>query len=119
MVTSPLHQGNALAVTLLQEIHRNYNAIRFDQFAALHGVSAAYVSKLMRRVTGKSCTELLQTRRLTKAADLLSRTNLSVLEICAAVGYSNSSHFYRIFEKEFGCSPSEWRKKSRPQPPEP
>lgn len=110
MTLSSLHRGNALAVSLLQEIHQNYATLSFAHFAAAHGVSSAYVSKLMREVTGNTCTELLQNRRLKKARDLLENTSLTVLEICGAVGYSNSSHFYRLFEKEFGCSPLAYRK---------
>lgn len=109
MALSSLHRGNALAVSLLQEIHQNYQTLSFADFAAAHGVSAAYVSKLMREATGKTCTELLQARRLKKARDLLENTSLTVLDVCGAVGYSNSSHFYRLFEKEFGCSPSAYR----------
>ena len=37
---------------------------------------------------------------------MLRETDLSVMEICAAVGYSNSSYFYRIFESATGMSPA-------------
>lgn len=112
MALSTLHKGNALAVSLLREIHRNYQTLQFSDFAKAHGVSSAYLSKAARAATGKSCTELLQARRLKKAKDLLENTNLSILEICAAVGYSNSSHFYRLFEKETGLSPTAYRQHS-------
>ncbi|MBE5783323.1 MAG: helix-turn-helix domain-containing protein [Clostridiales bacterium] len=110
MTLSTLHKGNALAVKLLREIHRNYQTLCLSDFAKAHGVSPAYLSKAARTATGKSCTELLQARRLKKAKDLLENTNLSVLEICAAVGYSNSSYFYRLFEKEEGVSPTAYRR---------
>ena len=113
MTLSSLHRGGALAVSLLQEIQRNYPSLRFDAFAAAHGVSPAYLSKLTREATGKSCTELLQARRLKKARELLLQTDLSVLEICAAVGYANSSYFYRLFEKNEGVSPAQFRRKNR------
>lgn len=110
MSLSALHRGNALAVALLREIHRNYAAISFADFARSRGVSPAYVSKTVRLATGKSCTELLQARRMKKARELLEHTNLSILEICTAVGYSNSSYFYRLFEGETGLSPAEYRR---------
>lgn len=110
MSLSTMHKGNALAVQLLREIHRNYQTLCLSDFARAHGVSPAYLSKAARAATGKSCTELLQARRLKKAKDLLTNTDLSVLEICAAVGYSNSSYFYRLFEKEEGISPTAYRR---------
>lgn len=113
MTLSALHKGNALAVSLLREIHRDYQTLRFSDFAAAHGVSPAYLSKVARAATGQSATRLLQLRRLKKARELLENTDLSVLEICAAVGYSNSSHFYRIFERDAGCSPSAYRQQAR------
>ena len=33
----------------------------------------------------------------------------SVREICAAVGYSNTSHFYRLFTELCGMNPTQWR----------
>ena len=44
------------------------------------------------------------------AAELLSRTRLSVSEISERIGYTSPSDFYRIFQKCRGCSPSEYRK---------
>lgn len=116
MTLSALHRENALAVSLLQAIQRNYQSLCLGDFAKAHGVSPAYLSKAARAATGKSCTELLQDRRLKRAQELLADTDLSVLEICAAVGYSNSSYFYRLFEKTFGCSPSVFRKRAQVKP---
>ena len=69
----------------------------------------AYLCKVLKEATGKNCTALLQERRIEKAKRMLRETDLSVMEICAAVGYSNSSYFYRIFESATGMSPSAWR----------
>lgn len=113
MTLSALHRENALVVSLLQAVHRDYQTLCLGDFARAHGVSQAYLSKAARAATGKSCTELLQARRLKRAQELLANTTLSVLEICSAVGYSNSSHFYRLFEQAFGCSPSAWRKETQ------
>lgn len=110
MTLSPLHRENALTVALLRAIHRDYQTLCLSDFAKAHGVSAAYLSKAAKGATGKTCTALLQARRLEKAKALLENTDLSVLDVCGAVGYSNSSHFYRIFESAFGCSPTQWRK---------
>jgi AraC family transcriptional regulator, transcriptional activator of the genes for pyochelin and ferripyochelin receptors len=47
----------------------------------------------------------LRNYRLEMAQNLLLESNLSVLTVASAVGYSNSSHFATAFKKKFGISP--------------
>lgn len=100
---------NLLVIELLQEIRQNYAAFSLADFAARRHVSSAYLCKVIKAATGKNCTQLLQERRLEKARRMLLETDLTIVEICAAVGYNNTSYFYRIFERAFGMSPSAWR----------
>ena len=44
-----------------------------------------------------------------KAAALLSGTKLSVSDIIMAVGYENTSYFYRAFSEMYGVTPREYR----------
>lgn len=75
-----------------------------------HGVELSALSRLIRRHTGCTFTELLHTARFNRAMALLSGTQLSVADIAAAVGYENTAFFYRSFAKRFGCTPAEYRK---------
>jgi len=104
-----VHQENLYAIELLQEIRMHYDSFSLKDYAAQCHVSSAYLSRVLKEATGKTCTELLQERRIEKAKKLLQETDLSVSEICEAVGYRNSSYFYRIFEQAAGMSPSQWR----------
>ena len=101
--------GNALVVALLDEIRHNYASMSLTDFARTHRVSAAYLSQTVRRATGLTATEHLQRRRIDRAKKLLRETDLNVMEICAAVGYSNTSHFYRLFIALCGMNPTQWR----------
>ena len=104
-----VHQENRYVIDLLQEIRQHYEAFSLKEYAAQCGVSSAYLSRVLKEATGKTCTQLLQERRVERAKRLLLETDLSVYEICEAVGYRNSSYFYRIFEETEGMSPSQWR----------
>ena len=64
---------------------------------------------LLRRLTGKNYTELVQNKRLTQAAYLLETTGLSVADIGERVGYENMSYFHRIFKERYGISPKKYR----------
>ena len=108
-MTLPATGGNALVVAALDEIRHNYAVIRLKDFAAAHHVSAAYLSQAVRRATGLSCTEHLQRQRIAQAKRLLRETGLSVMDVCCAVGYSNTSHFYRLFTQVCGMNPTQYR----------
>ena len=73
------------------------------------GYSVPYVSSKFRDTVGMTFSHYLQKERVNRSRALLLCTNLSVEEICAKVGYNNSTFFYRIFKKETGVSPREYR----------
>ena len=53
--------------------------------------------------------ELLQKHRMETAARLLRRSDLTIQQISAQVGYENTSYFYRLFHERYGLSPREYR----------
>ena len=74
-----------------------------------------YISRLLKKYTGQTFKDLLQQQKLQQAVYLLSQTTLSADDIIDAVGYNNSSYFYRIFREKYGCSPKEYRMLNPPQ----
>lgn len=77
------------------------------------GYSAVYTGALVRRVCGKSFTELLRERRIRLAAKLLREDRLSVEEIIAQVGYKNRSFFREHFREAYGKTPRDYRNMMR------
>ena len=71
--------------------------------------SLSSLSRVIRRNTGCTFKELLQKKRFLVARGLLRKTNLSINDIAAAVGYENNSYFYRRFREKYGVSPKEYR----------
>ncbi len=108
----PEGRGNALVLSVLEEIEQHYASIRFDEIAAAHHVSPAYLCKVVRKVMGESCTQLLQHKRIARARWLLRDTDLTIVEIARTIGYENTGHFYRLFEREVGMGPKEYRERS-------
>ncbi|MDL2235428.1 AraC family transcriptional regulator [Christensenellaceae bacterium OttesenSCG-928-L17] len=101
---------NALMVKCLQEVEEHYMSANLAAIANAHGVSSAYLSALVKNTTGQNFKALLQEKRLVKAETLLRQTDLNINDIIAAVGYQNTSHFYRLFKRRFGVTPGELRK---------
>lgn len=103
-------QAEGIAIAALREIEENYTSASLGAIAQRHGCTLSYLSRIIKRATGSTYAELLQKKRMEKAAALLQQTSLSVSEIMHAVGYQNSSHFYHLFEMTFGTSPNSYRK---------
>ncbi|MBQ2680679.1 MAG: AraC family transcriptional regulator [Eggerthellaceae bacterium] len=80
------------------------------------GLNRSYFGKVFKAATGKTPQQYLIDYRMTKAAELLKLTALSVGEVGAAVGYPNQLHFSRAFKTVNGLSPREWRKENSRSP---
>jgi AraC-like DNA-binding protein len=85
-----------------------------------HGVLAAKAhlapasfSRLFKRVTGKTCTAFINEIRLGHACRLLQETAEPVTEIAFECGFRNLSNFNRCFQRQYHCSPREYRRRSR------
>ena len=101
--------ASAMVVNVLEEIQHRYATISFADVARRWRVSPAYLSQTVRRATGMTCTRHLQLVRIARAKRLLRETDLSVVEVCEAVGYANTGHFYRLFQSETGMSPKTYQ----------
>lgn len=93
----------------LKYIEENYqNGTLADIAERLH-YDLYWLSRKVKSKTGKTFTELLQEKRLSRAEHLLLNSNLKIDDIAASIGYNNMSYFRRIFEKKFGTSPKKYR----------
>jgi len=70
-----------------------------------------YLNRIFKRKMGISLSTYLLHERIMKAKELLSNTDIPVSLVAAFVGYTNFSHFSRLFKKYVGVTPKEYRKK--------
>ena len=95
-------------------IEQNFqNDISIEDVAAVCGINRSYQGRIFRTSTGRSPQEFLIHYRMTKAAELLKLTTLSIGDIGSAVGYENALHFSRAFKNVYGVSPRAWREQHR------
>ena len=102
--------GNAAVVAVLREVEENYRAADLTRLARENHVSLPYLSAAVHQATGRTFKELLLEKRLTKAAELLRETRRTTQDIIFAVGYENTSYFYRAFRARFGITPRDYRR---------
>lgn len=99
----------AAIVRVLRYIEENYRTGSLTEIAETLHYDLCWLSREIKRRTGKNFKELLQEKRLTQAAYFLKHTTLHVDEIGDAIGYSNLSYFHRIFQAKYGTSPKKHR----------
>ncbi|WP_372794531.1 PocR ligand-binding domain-containing protein [Pontiella sp.] len=84
--------------------------LQLEEASRLVGRSPSTVTRIFKKVTGRSFKQYLVHHRLElAAAQLRARPNAPVAEIALAVGYDDALYFSRVFRKQFGCAPSEYR----------
>lgn len=98
-----------LIISVLSYIETHYRDGELSELAALLHYDFYWLSKEIKKRTGKTYTELVQAKRLSQAAYLLNTTTKSVMEIAMEVGYDNISYFHRIFQKKYGVTPRKYR----------
>ncbi|MDD6679410.1 MAG: AraC family transcriptional regulator [Firmicutes bacterium] len=99
----------AAIVRVLRYIEENYRTGSLTEIAGELHYDLYWLSREIKRQTGKTYKELLQEKRLIQASYFLKHTTLHVDEIGDAVGYSNLSYFHRIFQKKYGVTPKKYR----------
>ncbi len=74
------------------------------------GIHERKISGIIKNKTDLNFKQFLNKLRISEAKRLLSTTNLQISEIAFKVGYSNASHFNRVFKSLENCSPNDFRK---------
>ncbi len=85
-------------------------SVTVPEWARAIGLSPNYFRDIFKRETGLTPMDWLNQRRLQMARQYLSGTRKSVAEIAEACGFQDQFYFSRVFRKQFGQSPLQYRK---------
>ena len=102
-----------ITATVLSYINDHYKNGTLSELASQMGYDVYWLSREIRRRTGKTYKELLQEKRMQQAVYLLTNSQIPVTDIIESIGYDNTSYFYRKFRERYGISPKEYRKALR------
>lgn len=81
-----------------------------ESIADYVGLNPAYLSRLFKKETGQNLIDFLISVKMNRARELLDTTEMTVSSVAQQVGYSNFSHFTKMFRKQFDVNPQEYRK---------
>ena len=99
-----------------QYFHEHYNEpINIEEYAQSRHTSIRLFMRNFKKVYGVSPKQYILNIRMNNAQNLLETTDYTVAEIAAIVGYDNALYFSRIYHKQKGQAPSDYRKKMKEQ----
>ena len=102
----------ARILKLFEIIRAKYNTnISTGEIADMMSMSKSHFCSFFKKVTGSGFRVYLQSQRITEAIKLLYLTDYNVSEIASIVGYNDVNFFVRIFKKQMGIPPLQYRKK--------
>ncbi|SIR57889.1 iron complex transport system substrate-binding protein [Paenibacillus macquariensis] len=97
---------------IIQYIHEHFNvSISLESLAERWNYSIQYLSRQFKHRTGRSPIEYVIQARMAKAKELIIRTDATTQEIALSVGYSDGFYFARLFKKQVGMTPGQYKKK--------
>jgi len=82
-----------------------------EKLCGKFAISKSSLYNKTKSVLGTTPHSLIYQRRLSKATTLLKSTTMTVSEIIDQTGFTSRTHFYDLFNKAYGCSPSDYRNK--------
>lgn len=104
---------NLLMATAGGYIEENLgNNIRVSGIAKMLNISTRHFNRAFKKFFDASPQEFITHLRINKAKSMLVFTTINITEIAAACGFYDCTHFCKIFRKQTGITPKEYRKKA-------
>lgn len=94
-------------------LHVNANIedeLKSEEAAELIGMSRSYFSTRFKEMTGETFHHYVVVSKMKAAAKRIAEGEKSITQIATELGYDNFYYFARVFAREYGCTPAEYRK---------
>lgn len=109
-LVDPTSQDRIAAI--IRYLNENYTeSITLNQLASRFYINPSYLCREFKKHIGSTVVQYINSMRILHAQRLLQETDQSVTEISKIVGFSNVTHFNRIYKSLTGTSPTKTRKK--------
>ena len=116
-ISQDILKSNKLLNRILEDIQRYHEDpyYQIEDACKRLNLSRSQVFRKLRSQSETNFSELLTWFRITKAKNLLVKTDCTVSEICFRVGYNDPSYFVRCFKKIIGKTPGSYRDINSPK----
>lgn len=86
--------------------------VRIEDVCRAFGYSKSFLSRLFREHTGKSLAAFARMKKIDRAKALIREGNLNFTQISSALGFEDPQYFSRVFKKETGMTPTEYKNRA-------
>lgn len=100
---------NDTVMEIMDYLNSNYRNITLCSLSLHFGYSEAHLSRLIKKYTGITFSQLLRSTRISHSIEILDTSDASFQKICDIVGYKDIGSFVRAFKKEKGIGPKEYK----------
>jgi len=111
-----IRKGKAYSLYVRKAIDYLFNNlnknVRVRDLAEHLGLSEKYTATLFKKETGHTVLEYLEEKRMEQACNLLAYSDYSYADIADTLSYCSQSYFTKVFKKNFGITPMEYRHKN-------
>lgn len=95
---------------VVEYIRLNYSQeLSLGALAEIAGLSESYLTRTFKKEVGQTVFQYAAQLRCRKAADMLRSTDVVIAQIGSYVGYEDNNYFVKVFKKQYGVTPSEYR----------
>ncbi|MGN0335502.1 MAG: response regulator [Lachnospiraceae bacterium] len=109
-MTAAVSKKNSLIYEAEKYIEENYqNSISVSEVSRNVGVSLSYLSRIYKESTGNTLINFINHKKVEKAKEYLSSTDMKIYEIAEMLGFENTTYFSYFFKKNTGLSPKEYK----------
>ena len=108
-----IRQNHAISIHIRRGINYIYENLQGDltvrTLAKIHNLNPTYLSRLIFKETGKTLKAYIRDAKIAAAENMLKHTELSLLDISLALGFSSQSAFGSVFKAHTGITPKQYR----------
>lgn len=95
---------------ILQYIRDNISNVTLESAGKYFGYTGTHISRIIKKHTGFSFAVFINTQKMLVAQKLLADTNIPIGNIPQLIGLDSKEYFCRMFKKNLGITPSDYRK---------
>lgn len=111
---SEIEDWNQIIMIIHKHIQKNLSApLSVDWLAQKIHMHPVYLSRIYKQETGKNLSQYILGQRLKEMEKLLLTTDLKVKTITELVGYRKPQNIIDAFKKEYGTTPSQYRRQNK------
>lgn len=96
--------------------HLDDGSLDMDTMAGAMSMSRSALFKRTKALTGQSPMDLLRGMRFTRAKELVAAGGYTISQIAYMTGFNDSHYFSKVFKRETGMTPTEYRNQNNTQP---